>query len=197
MVQKLFGSAMRWNLDLVIQFHNECNRLTGNQVFEINQELELCKNTDREFDLIYAKNFYSKTFDRMLLANTFLMMYSFLEEFMYHVWNRFSNGVSIEQKKGSIKRFKNVFKQSLGIDLGKDADWQFIVHCEKIRDCLLHANGRIDLFKDGSDIRKIIASSNGLLESDLERIILKREFIVKVNHVLNRFIGKIESKESI
>jgi hypothetical protein len=124
-------------------------------------------------------------------------MYSFLEEFMYHVWNRFSNGVSIETKRGSIRRFTNVFKQSLGMNLEKNSDWQFIVSCEKIRDCLLHANGRIDLSKNESEIRKIIASSNGLLEADLQRIILNREFIVKVRHVLNSFIEKIESKESI
>jgi hypothetical protein len=197
MAQKFFGWGMRINLEWIVQFHNECNRLMGNRVFEINQELESCNDTDREFELIYEKRIYGTTFDRMLLVNTFLMMYSFLEEFMYHIWKRFSNGASLDQKKGSITRFRNVFKKSFGMDLAKDSDWQFIVCCEKIRDCLLHANGRIDLSKDESVLRKIIASSNGLLESDLERIILKREFIVKVNHVLNSFIEKIESKESI
>jgi hypothetical protein len=131
----------------------------------------------------------------MLLVNTFLMMYSFLEEFMYIVWKKFSKGVHVSNK-GSIKRFKDVFKKSLGMDLEKDSDWQFIVRCEKIRNCLLHANGRIDLSTEQSEVRKIISSSNGLLDSDLQRIILKRDFIVKVNYVLNSFIEKVESKES-
>jgi hypothetical protein len=195
MEQKWFGWAMRRNLQLVVEFHNECNRLMGNQVFEINQELEACNDTNREYDLIYAKNYYDRTFDRMLLVNTFLMMYSFLEEFMYIVWKKFSKGVHVSNK-GSIKRFKDVFKKSLEMDLEKDSDWQFIVRCEKIRNCLLHANGRIDLSTEQSEVRKIISSSNGLLDSDLQRIILKRDFIVKVNYVLNSFIEKVESKES-
>ena len=61
----------------------------------------------------------------------------------------------------------------------------------------MHANGRIDLCKNESEIRKIISYFKRFAESDLERIIIKREFIRKVNHVLNSFIEKIEFKDSI
>jgi len=47
------------------------------------------------------------------------------------------------------------------MDLEKDTDWQFICDCEKIRDGLLHANGRIDLSEDKAELEKIVSRSKG------------------------------------
>jgi|GraSoiStandDraft_16_1057320.scaffolds.fasta_scaffold4259246_1 hypothetical protein len=80
------------------------------------------------------------------------------------------------------------------MDLEKDTDWQFICDCEKIRDGLLHANGRIDLSEDKADLEKIVSRSKGWLAVNLERIVLTGEFLEKVRDVLNDFIEKIESK---
>jgi hypothetical protein len=136
---KWFGWGMRLNLGWIIKLHNESCRLMENQVFEISQELEASADAKRKSDLIYAKEIYSTTFARMRNINSFLMMYSFLEEFLYLLSKRMDE----EQifGRGSLQRFKHIFKNSLGINLEKDADWQFLIKCEKLRNCLVHPMG--------------------------------------------------------
>jgi len=184
---------MRINLEWIVKYHNESRRLLSRQIDEIDEEIKTCSDEERQQELIYAKTIYSTTFDQMLRSNTFLMMYSYLEEFLYLVQKHFSKETNAEGK-GSIKRFKSVFKESLGIDLEKDPDWQFISDCEKSRDCLLHANGRVDLSKNRAEIEKIVSRSHGLLKVDQQRIVLTGEFIKKVSIVLRNFIAKVESR---
>lgn len=94
---------------------------------------------------------------------------------------------------GSIRRFKPVFKEVLGMDLGKDPDWQFICDCEKIRDCLLHANGRIDLSRNKDEFGSIIARSGGLRKVRTEHVEITGEFLDKFHIVTNSFITKVEA----
>ena len=191
---KWFGLAMRMNLGWIIKLHNESRRLMQNQVFEIRQELEACTDAKRKRDLIYVKEIYSTTFGRMRNVNTFLMMYSFLEEFLYLLLK----GMDEQQRlgRGSLQRFKRVFKTSLGMHLKTDADWQFLITCAKLRNCLLHTNGRIDLSKIKAELERIVQTSNGLIECNLHRITLTDKFIEKMNTVLQRLIDKIEERES-
>lgn len=79
------------------------------------------------------------------------------------------------------------------MDLGKDPDWQFIYDCEKIRDCLLHANGRIDLSKNKVEFDSIIARSDGLLKIRTEHLEITGEFLDKFHTVTNSFITKVEA----
>ncbi len=83
------------------------------------------------------------------------------------------------------------------MDLEKDPDWQFICDCEKIRDCLLHANGRVDLSKDKEYLEKIVFCSNDLLRIDLKRIVITDGFLQEVNKVLYSFLTKVISRETI
>jgi hypothetical protein len=94
---------------------------------------------------------------------------------------------------GGIKRFKLVLEKVLKMNLGKDSDWQFICDCQELRDCMLHANGRIDLLKNEVNkvnIKRIVSSSKKLdIQSD--RITLTDEFLQEVNLVLLRFIERV------
>ena len=194
---EIFVWTMRVNLGFIVKFHNESSRLLGNQAFEINNEIlnsEILDTIDQKQKnmLLADKEIYTKTFRYMLTNSIFLMMYSYLEEFLYSAAKFFK----IEtEDKGSIDRFKSVFKDSLKVDLKTDPIWRFIRDCEKIRNCLLHANGRIEFYKRKTEIDQIIANSNSLLIIDKKRLIVTDKYLDKFNTVLYDLIGKIEKEE--
>ena len=194
--EKMFVWSMRINLRLIVKFHYECNRLMRNQIFDINEEIRSCKDEKVKNILIVERGNFAKTFLDTLQSNTFLMMYSYLEEFLYCLRGIYSSETELEDK-GSIKRFKPIFVNCLEMDLEKDPDWQFICDCEKIRDCLLHANGRVDLSKDKEYLEKIVFCSNDLLRIDLKRIVITDGFLQEVNKVLYSFLTKVISRETI
>ena len=193
MLEKLFVLAMRYHLQLIITFHNESMRLMGNQVVEIDEYIKTCTDDERMRKLIVDKEIYSKTFPEMQRSNTFLMMYSYFEEFLFLACKMLDKETKV-RGNGSIKRFKPILEKGLGLDLKKDSDWDFICECAKVRNCILHANSRIDLSKDKIYLEKVISESNGLLKIHTKRLVVTDEFLQEVNKVLYSFIAKIESK---
>jgi len=187
----LFIRVMKHNLQLILQFHNESMRLMGNQVFEIENKIAKTPDRNTRNTLIADKQIYIGTFYEMQRWNTFLMMYSYLEEFFYHLWKL--NYMGELPYESGIKRFKPVLERVLKMDLGRDSDWQVVCSYQKLRDCLLHANGRIDLLRKGSDsanLERIVSSSTNL-DIKSNHIILTDEFLQEVNLVLLSFIERI------
>jgi len=166
-----------------------------NQILDINKEIASCNDRELKDILIVDKENFDKTFLDTLQSNTFLMMYSYLEEFLYSVREIYRSKTEFKER-GSIKRFKGVFVDCLSIDLEKDPEWKFIRDCEKIRDCLLHSNGRVDLSKDKESLENIVSCSNDLLKIDLKRIIITDRFLEEVNKVLHSFLARVESRET-
>jgi hypothetical protein len=103
------------------------------------------------------------------------MMYSYLEEWLYHCWKTYASNTDLADREGSLGRFKNVAKQ-LGVDLSSKL-WQDLKNTEEVRNCLLHANGRISLLKDPQKIETIIAKKKSGLEIEKDRIQISGEYL--------------------
>ncbi len=187
----LFRWAMTHNLQLIIKFHNEQKRLMKNQVSAINEKLKACNDKQERKELLHVKEVYINTFDKLLGTNTFLMMYSHLEEFLYHVWKIFGQE-QIVSNYGNLKRFKEIIRNVIGLDLSQDREWEFICDCEKVRNCLLHANGRVSISKDKNDIERIIKKSCGHLSKKKDRVELSGEYLDKISNTIDSLIKRIE-----
>jgi len=136
--------ASKHNLNGLIEFHNFIRGLLKAQL----KHLEATKTEDVETKLHKdALNDY----DRMLHVNTFLMMYAYLEEWLYHCRKTYAPNVQLAKGEGSLGRFKNIAKQ-LGIDLSSKI-WQDLKNAEETRNCILHANGRISLLNDPKEVK--------------------------------------------
>jgi len=192
---KLFSWANKNNLQLIVQFHNEQRRLMRNQIVTINKKLDACNDKDERRELLYAKTVYTNTFDKMLCTNTFLMMYSHLEEFLYHVRKSFGRK-QVGNDPGSVKRFKELIKNVIGLDLNKDREWEFICDCGKVRNCLLHANGRVSISTDKNDLERIINKSCDGLSVKLDRIELSGKLLDKFSNTIESLIKRIETTTS-
>lgn len=169
---QLIAWASMHNLNYLIGFHNQVRDLFRGQFHDLQ------KSDIKEKD----KNFYKSIlqgYDRNLHINTFLMMYSYLEEWLYVVWKAYAPNVELQNKKGSIGRFRNIVKQ-LGVDLSSTY-WQVLMEAEEIRNCLLHANARISLLKDSNKVKYIIARKDSRLTIVKDKVVISGEYLQKLN----------------
>src|SRR5712692_10517726 len=113
----IFAGGMQHNLNLIVQFHNTVRALMNNEIVTLNQKIKEASDEEQKRKFAFARDFYPTVYHRMLRTTTFLMMYSYLEEFLYHVPAVMEKEVEIGST-GSIMRFKSVFKEVLEMDLG-------------------------------------------------------------------------------
>jgi hypothetical protein len=190
--KKVFSWSMMHNLQLIIEFHNMQYQMMKNQVSEININLNSCKDKNEKKKLLIVKDTYVNTFDGLLDINTFLLMYSHLEEFLYHTWKIFNKEQEI-CGSGSLKRFKSIIENVLKLDLNHDLEWELLCDYEKIRDCLLHANARVSISKNKNDLERIINKSFSHLSVKNDQIKLSGEFLVSVLITIESLIKRIDN----
>lgn len=88
-------------------------------------------------------------YDVMNAGNTLLVALAWFEEMLYHVWKDRHPGKRPPKKGSMTERYKPLLKD-LGVDLAGGTSWSVLKDAEKIRHCLLHANGRISLMRNPS-----------------------------------------------
>lgn len=172
MKMNIKNQLMTWanthNLNWLIGFHNYVRGLFKVQL----QELEKYEIKDVDYKL-HKSALYD--YDRIHNINTLLMMYSYLEEWLYHCWKTYASNTNLVDREGSLGRFKNVARR-LGVNLSSKL-WQELKNTEEVRNCLLHANGRISLLKDPRKINTIIERKKSGLEITKDRIQVSGEYL--------------------
>ncbi len=183
MALNLKNQLMAWssthNLNWLIGFHNYVRGLFKDQL----KDLEKCENKDIE-NKLHKSALYD--YDRMLHINTLLMMYTYLEEWLYHCWKTYAPNIALVDREGSMGRFKNVAKQ-LGVDLSSKL-WEDLKNAEVVRNCLLHANGRISLFKEPQKIITIIEKNNSGLEIVKDHVKISNEYLQLFNENISNMM---------
>jgi len=145
---------------------------------EFAKKIENHKEKDKKLvELKIERNLYSETYKNHLTANTFLMLYSHLEEWLYLIWRKFGKDIELKDKRGSISKYKPFFKAVYKMDLSNDRDWRLLKDAEKIRNCLLHANGRIDFVKNKAEMNSILKKYKNQLHIKTKRICVSQELV--------------------
>lgn len=179
----MLNFAVQHNISLVARFHNELNSALAKRREELEKVIEQSNSHEEKVSLMCARQEYTGTFDHMLKATTFLLIYSHAEEFLYHLWRTKAKDTPLDLRKGSIKRFKPVLKV-IGFDLGTDQRWSFLCDAAEVRDCLLHANGRISLMADSAGIGAIITKYGDELSIQSDRIVVSPHFVQKLQEIV-------------
>lgn len=115
--------------------------------------LESKKNINElTIDEMHALEFYKQSL-QTLVESTFLQIYAKLEEALYY-----ECAPLLIKKNASISRFEPILsEQGCTID---SKHWKMLVNISKIRNCLLHGNGRLDPDRYGVDTKETIHSLN-------------------------------------
>lgn len=197
MKDKLFKFASNVNISYIIKFHE----FIMDELLRKEQELsDAIANFegDRKLkvNLLVEKDLYTTTYKHHLLNNTFLMLYSHLEEWLYNIWKAYGAGINLNTKKrGSISRFSPVLREVLNMDLSSNGKWQFLIEAEKVRNCLLHANARIDLSTNIDDLRKILNNRKDLLSESQSRLNLTQSYLEEFFACIQSIIMRVESTQ--
>jgi len=180
------------NLALIVDFHNEVKRSFQHEVSRMDEKLEVGSLSDHEKTALCAKrDSYLNTFGPYLRVNTFLMMISYLEEWLLHTWRHRTPTTGLLEAKGSIGRFKPVLK-SIGVDLSRSGPWMFLKGCQDVRSCLLHANGRVSLNRKPSRVRNFAAQNGDLVRIESDRLVLQERFLTRLQEALNALIDSVK-----
>lgn len=185
--------AQAHDLSLIVSFHNEVKRNFHNEIARINRLLDGDKSLSEEekSSLEARKSIYITTFHPHLRINTFLMMVSHLEEWLYHVWKHFTPATGLLEAKGSIGRFKPVLKE-IGVDLSRSGPWMFLKGCQDVRSCLLHANGRVSLNRNPERIRNFVAQYGDIIGIESGRLVLDGKFLRRVQEQVEQLIQSVK-----
>ena len=192
---EFFMFASRNNLSFIVDFHNEVKRNFQNEIAWMNEILEKEDSlSDQEkIKLKAKKSIYINTFEPYLRVNTFLMMVSHLEEWLYHIWKRQAPTTELFKAKGSIGRFKPVLKE-IGVDLSRSGSWMFVKGCQDIRSCLLHANGRVSLNRNPDKILKFVDQYSDKIKIESDRLVLNGEFLNCFQNAVEQLINSVTKK---
>lgn len=177
------------DLAFIVNFHNEVRRHFQKETSRINGELEegVSLSEQEKADLETRKELISSTFEHYLRINTFLMMVSHLEEWLFHTWKQHAPTTELLETKGSIGRFKPVLKE-IGMDLSRSRPWMFVKGCQDIRSCLLHANGRVSLNRNPDRIRNFVAQHDDEIKIEDDRLVLTGEFLKNFQKAVEQLI---------
>ena len=163
--EKFFVFSMQHNLNEIVNFHG----LLRGSLKELYQASLNDNPTTSKLE----------NYDEYLSASTFLIAYSYLEEYLYLIWRH--QAKEEERGKGySIRRYKPILK-ILGVN-SSGTPWQNLLKATRIRDCLLHANGRLSFMKDNDEqtIRQLVHEFRPALQiKQSDRLKLDVEFLGK------------------
>jgi hypothetical protein len=134
--RQLFDWAFGANLGLIVDYHNFI-RAKLHEHYHRDGVEGLERETLMRYDQVNANN-------------CFLMAYAHLEEVLYGVWRAFAPN-AVPSGTSSVQRFKPALVAA-GVDLGSSPAWAFIVSASLVRDCLLHANGRVSHVRKSRDL---------------------------------------------
>jgi hypothetical protein len=109
-----------------------------------NSELELDQSNQQEL---------SKHRLGLLVESTFLQIYAELEASLYYECKE-----QLIKKKASLSRFESALKEQ-GFTIDNEY-WHTLLSISKIRNCLLHGNGRLDSDQYGQDTKDTINQLN-------------------------------------
>jgi len=192
-----FMPASRNNLAFIVRFHNEVKRSFQNEIWRINEKLEGGNSLSgqEKTALKTEKDLYVKTFEPYLMINTFLMMVSYFEEWLFHLWKRLAPTTGLLEAKGSIGRFKPVLKE-IGVDLSRSRSWAFVKGSQDIRSCLLHANGRVSLNRNPEKIHNFVAQHNDKIRIEADRLVITAEFLHHFKEAVEQLIEAGDSHKA-
>jgi hypothetical protein len=177
-----------YNLDMHIKYYNEHKRLVSNQVVEINREIK-AGNLDakRKQDLEIAKDVYLNSYHQHMIINTFLMMYSHLEEFLGVTCKLLSKKMP-ENKRSGLDRFKEHFEAKHSLKLSDSPHWSFLRDCAKVRDLILHAAGNVTLARGGrQQYDKIVKQNKNHFTIANSRLVPKEVLLTKFSKAVREF----------
>jgi hypothetical protein len=183
---EMFRAMMLNNMNWIASFHNHINVNINQTKNELPQWDEI-----NESDRKYWAHVYENEFPKKLRQTCFLMMFGHLEE-MLILLRKEDKIASIELGRGfGFSKYKPHIKYCLGGKFETSTDYLFIANAQEIRNCLLHAAGRISMMKESEKVKRTIDSSKGLFHKKTDRVEISKEALLTLQNSINGLLTKM------
>lgn len=176
--KEMFVYSTESNLNEIVHFHNFVQKQFENHSrSSINNNIEIA---------------VLDNYKKYLAINSFLMVYSYFEEYLCLLWRGYQQDVTLG-RINSIKHYKPMLR-NIGVNLG-GSNWGFLMEAVAIRNCLLHANGRVSFIKEETNrdkIRKIVRKYPGGLSIELlDSLTMNSDFVSKFVQQIRKFLDTV------
>lgn len=163
-----------------------CN-LTEDHLSSLSKEVEDTPfNDDNILDWISNSVTYSVELTTILRHSLLVSLYSYFENQLILLCKsiQFHNNIilSVTEIRGSgIEKAQIYIKKVLELNVPDDTvEWQFVIRCNLIRNCIVHCGGDVDLFPQKKELRRLIEETSSIYEGPNNRIVLSKEFLYKI-----------------
>lgn len=162
-------------LEQLVRFHNELRRFMRARYRE-------AKAADDSWIMGDLELFYE-----MHSRNAFLAFFSYAEEMMYQMIRHTCPTKAIDKRSGLVRFMPGL--TAIGLDLGRSAAWSFFDDASAIRNCLLHANGRVSVMRDEGRkaVEHVLAKYPNALKQNSDRIRIGPKFSLRVVQSIREF----------
>ena len=139
---------------------------TGNGKLDSEIQYQLDEYFSEENYII--ENIFLKTFHYSTIVTVYSLLEISLNDLCRFLRNSKKLSLSLEELRGNgIKRAKLYLAKVCLIDFPESNEWNEILKLNKIRNCIVHAQGDIEDAKSPKTLRNIVASTRGVeLEND-------------------------------
>jgi hypothetical protein len=187
----LYKFFTRWNLNMHIRYYNAHRLLVMKEIEAISLELESKEITpERRRDLVLEKSEIVNSYYTYIIINTFLMMYSHLEECL--ALNLRAPVTTLRTLTG-LDGFKREFKSRYSINLAQAPHWAFLKDCSQLRNTLLHVAGNMTL-ADGRKLNPVMKRNRRYVHLKNRRLVLREELLRKLGVVIPAFVDWLDDK---
>ena len=138
-----------------------------------------------------------KTFQRYFRYSLVVLIFSILEYFLREacdIVKRFKKlELSPNDLKGQgIERVKNFIVKACKIPFpSNSSEWNFIQDLLKVRNCIVHANGKVDEYKEPEKLKDIINRIDHLALDQHGYVIIKKELLFKLLNNIKEPLNKV------
>ncbi|MFB1083112.1 hypothetical protein [Jeotgalibacillus sp. JSM ZJ347] len=171
----------------------------------LKQEMNKIEDSLKELDEDEADEFvefyyddiahFRDEFPRLMRNSQFTTIYSFLESKMLDLCEKYEQDLKLSEITGKgIVKAQIYLKKVIKIDFPDHAkEWQYIKKSNKVRNCIVHANGDVSKLSE-SDQRKLINVVNDLEHISINKqrhLILDEKFCFNFINITENFLETI------
>ena len=137
-----------------------------------------------------------KRFWRYFRYSVIVLIFSILEHLLEKICNivKHFKGLSLnpsDLKGQGIERAKNFIRKACKIPFPSDSsEWKFIQDLLKVRNCIVHVNGKIDEYKEPDELKNVINRISGLDSDEYGYVMIKKNFCQNCLTILKSFCIK-------
>lgn len=163
---------------LEVQYHKQSKDLTDEELHYIHDYFS------DEYHQI--ENIYIGMYRKSTLISIYTLLESSLHDLCEHLCRLNAYSESVTESRGEgVKRSINYLKKWAGVDITPiNSSWAHISSMAKLRNCIVHCDGKISTYKLKKDIENIVCNNNDLSLVDVGRLSLNRRYLdVTINEI--------------